>query len=410
MKPDTGVRRPLGDLADYVNGRAFKESEWSEQGLPIIRIAQLTNPAATPNYYCGEDIDPRHRVNNGDLLFSWSATLAVVKWSGGPAVLNQHIFRVTERPGVDRDFLHHLLVHSIPSLAEQSHGSTMKHIRKSVLDGFMVWVPAMPEQRRIAAILSSIDEAIDVTRAVISQLGKTREALIEELLRAGFGPRTTSRLESKDKAREGDWPLVRLGDVCNLQPGYAFKSADFAPRGIRLLRGSNVGVERIDWQPSKTVFYPESRIAEVSEYQLHANDVVLAMDRPFVSAGFKVARLSHDDSPALLLQRVGRFRDFRGVDPRYVWVVIRSSFVHQHLQVQQKGTDLPHISGSEIEACLIPLPPMGEQQRIADVIDAVDACLQRDLSLLGQLQVLKSALLSMLLSGGLRVTPDEAVA
>ena len=125
--------RTLNELASYHNGRAFKPNEWKEAGLPIIRIAQITNQDAPGNYFDGSDVDPRHFVDTGDLLFSWSATLAVRKWRGGPAVLNQHIFKVVERDGVSKDFLRYRIEHSIPALAESSHGSTMRHIRKGVL-------------------------------------------------------------------------------------------------------------------------------------------------------------------------------------------------------------------------------------------------------------------------------------
>ena len=132
------VQRTLAELAVYQNGRAFKPTDWTEIGLPIVRIAQITDPNAKPNHYDGEDIDNRHIIDNGDLLFSWSATLAVLKWNNGPAILNQHIFKVVENDGVCRDFLRHLLHHSLPALAERSHGSTMKHIRKGVLREHLV--------------------------------------------------------------------------------------------------------------------------------------------------------------------------------------------------------------------------------------------------------------------------------
>src|SRR5690606_27214574 len=92
-----------------------------------------------------------------------------------------------------------------------------------------------------------------------------------------------------------------------LQPGYAFKSSEFSNNGVRLLRGSNVGVDETFWDESQTRYWPTSRRNEFADYVLNEDDIVIAMDRPFIAAGFKVARLGADDLPALLLQRVGRF-------------------------------------------------------------------------------------------------------
>ena len=83
----------LGDVATYVNGYAFKPADWGSEGLPIIRIQDLTGNSYQANYFSGE-IDNRFRVYSGDILISWSASLGVFEWQGGDAVLNQHIFKV----------------------------------------------------------------------------------------------------------------------------------------------------------------------------------------------------------------------------------------------------------------------------------------------------------------------------
>ena len=105
--------KTLSQLATYHNGYPFKPIDWTDEGLPIVRIAQLTDPEAKPNYFGGCDIDERHLIDTGDLLFSWSATLKVLKWVQGPAVLNQHIFKVVEVEGVCRDVLSYLLEYSL---------------------------------------------------------------------------------------------------------------------------------------------------------------------------------------------------------------------------------------------------------------------------------------------------------
>lgn len=138
---------PFAELAEYVNGRAFKPTDWGNTGLPIIRIAQITNPNSETDYFDGK-VDERHLIDAGDLIFSWSATLAVMRWSKGPAVLNQHLFKVTPSPGVDKDWLQYRLEASIPDLADEAHGTTMKHIRKGALSSQTTLVPP---PRRAAA-------------------------------------------------------------------------------------------------------------------------------------------------------------------------------------------------------------------------------------------------------------------
>ena len=94
----------LGDIATYINGYAFKPSDWSTEGLPIIRIQDLTGSSYKTNKYNG-DYDKKYEVNNGDILISWSDSLGVFVWKNDKSVLNQHIFKVIfNKKVVDKDF------------------------------------------------------------------------------------------------------------------------------------------------------------------------------------------------------------------------------------------------------------------------------------------------------------------
>lgn len=146
----------LGNLASYINGRGFKPTEWTTQGLPIVRIANLNNPLAPYDYFSG-DIDVGHCLENGDILVSWSASLDVFVWTRGPAALNQHIFKVIPNENVvDRTFLFFVLKQALQGLSELVHGATMKHVTRPEFEGFVVQIPSNKEnQRRIAARLKS---------------------------------------------------------------------------------------------------------------------------------------------------------------------------------------------------------------------------------------------------------------
>jgi type I restriction enzyme S subunit len=206
-----------------------------------------------------------------------------------------------------------------------------------------------------------------------------------------------------------EWEVVPLGQLTELQPGFPFKSADFVASGDRLLRGSNVAVGSLDWSPSKTVCFPPNRRAEFTEFVLEDGDIIVAMDRPFISDGFKIARVTQHDLPALLLQRVGRFRKYQA-EREYVWALLHSEFVQGHLRVQQKGTDLPHISKGEVEGCVVPRPLRDEQARIGAILSELDSRMLAERACRTALAEAKAALMSVLLTGEVRMKPDEEAA
>jgi len=104
--PQGWVWAQLGDVAEYINGRAFKPSDWETSGRPIIRIQNLTSSTDTINRY-SQQVDEKFLIKDGDFLISWSATLGAFIYRGEDAVLNQHIFKV--KPFIDKLFLFYLV-------------------------------------------------------------------------------------------------------------------------------------------------------------------------------------------------------------------------------------------------------------------------------------------------------------
>ena len=190
----------LGDIATYVNGFAFKPSDWSNTGLPIIRIQDLTGNAYQANRYNGK-YDKKYEVNYGDILISWSASLGVYVWTGEKAVLNQHIFKVVfDKAEVDKSFFTHQVQNILENAASQAHGATMKHLTKPVFDALPFNLPPMNEQQRIAAVLDKLSDLIS--------LRKQQLAKLDELVKARF-------VEMFDER----YPLFKIGDKLNTTSG-----------------------------------------------------------------------------------------------------------------------------------------------------------------------------------------------
>ena len=122
----------LGDTGLYVNGIAFRPSDWGAAGRPVIRIQNLSGLSGDYNYTtreCAED----NLAKAGDLLVSWSATLDAFIWEGPEGAVNQHIFKVVPNfEAVTREFLYWLLKHEVRQLArsQHAHGLAMMHINR----------------------------------------------------------------------------------------------------------------------------------------------------------------------------------------------------------------------------------------------------------------------------------------
>jgi type I restriction enzyme S subunit len=173
------------------------------------------------------------------------------------------------------------------------------------------------------------------------------------------------------------WSAVTLGDVADVLVGYAYKSSDFTsdPSGTRLLRGVNIGQGFLDW--GRTAFWVSEGVAG-SRYHLAEGDVVLAMDRPWIEAGLKRARLRADDLPALLVQRVARLRGTPAVRTSFLHHLLATETFSLYLQGIVTGATVPHISQSQIEGFRFWLPPLSGQDSICEVLDSIDALIENN--------------------------------
>lgn len=171
------------------------------------------------------------------------------------------------------------------------------------------------------------------------------------------------------------WRTVRLGEVADLLVGFAFKSTGFLDAhsdGIRLVRGDNVQQGVIRWG-DKAKRWPREDLETLTRYELRLGDIILAMDRPIVGGGLKLASITEDDLPSFLVQRVCRVRGKADLaNTLYLRYVLAHPDFSGHIDRITTGSNIPHVSARDIAAYFFSLPPLDEQVRLATVISAYD--------------------------------------
>lgn len=177
----------IGNMFRLINGCAFKPEDWKPTGTPIIRIQNLNDQSAEFNY-SQLPVPERNRIETGDLLFAWSGTLGssfgARVWNGPPGVLNQHIFKVEmNEQQITLPFSLLVLARVEEDIAKKSHGfkASFVHVKKSDLVKIGLLLPSVPEQRRIASCLSSLDAVINAQTQKIDALKTHKIGLRQKL-------------------------------------------------------------------------------------------------------------------------------------------------------------------------------------------------------------------------------------
>jgi type I restriction enzyme, S subunit len=279
-------------------------------------------------------------------------------------------------------------------------------------------LPEPSEQKQIAKFLDhetgKIDALIEKQQALISLLQEKRQAVISHAVTKGLNPE--ARMKDSGVEWLGDvpehWEVVKCGHYLSILSGYAFPSAGFTEKSAtstRLLRGANVGVSKIKW--NEVVYWNRCSGDHLERFSMREGDIVLGMDRPVISEGVRVARVSKRDLPCLLLQRVICLRPCPKLNADFLFLTFTTEMFHAHFLPDTTGVSVPHISPEQVAEFRIALPSKPEQLEITKYIqrseELYSKLMDRALDQINLLQERRTALISAAVTGKIDVRDWE---
>ena len=200
-------RKSLYAMAQWVNGLAFREIQFSTTGKPVIKIAEIKGGISGQTKFTQQTFDESVRICSGDLLFSWSGqpetSIDAFWWRGPEGWLNQHVFRVTPINGVDSTFFFYLLRYLKPNfvaIARNKQTTGLGHVTKRDLENIEAALPDLSEQRAIADILGTLDDKIELNR----RMNETLEEMARALFKSWFVDFLPVRAKQRARTQTGD--------------------------------------------------------------------------------------------------------------------------------------------------------------------------------------------------------------
>jgi type I restriction enzyme, S subunit len=346
----------------------------------------------------------------GTVVFSRTATVGKATILGREMATSQDFANYVCGPRLWNKYLVHLLRFLQPEWKRLMAGSTHNTIYMPVFESLQALLPPLGEQKKIAAILSSVDEAIEATQAVIDQLQVVKRAMMTEFLTKGLPGRHAHYKETAIGEVPEDWHVVSLGDLIKKGPdnGLYKPQSDYGT-GTPIVRidAFNNG-DLLNGQGLRLVRVSDD---EVARFRLNKNDILIN----------RVNSLSHLAKTALVAEPLqdtvfesNMMRlavDASRACPSFIFRVVASPASKEFfLSRAKQAVAQASVNQQDVRALPVPLPSQREQDEIARLFDSVDERLKAVGDTAAGLLAAKAALMSVLLTGEVRVKPDEDAA
>ena len=352
----------LGDVATYINGYAFKPSDWSDNGLPIIRIQNLTGNDYETNYYSG-DYNKKYEVVNGDILISWSASLGVYEWKNEKALLNQHIFKVVfDKLPIDKSYFVHTVSYLLNDMLKETHGSTMKHITKPRFDNTAFPYPPLETQKQIADTLDKVTHTIDLCNAILEKL----DLLVKSRFVEMFGDIDLNPF---------NWEKAPMGNYMSLLTDFSANgSYEYLDSNVIMYDEPNYAlmVRTTDLEKNDFVtdvkYIDEKAYNILSKSKIYGNEIIM---NKIGSAG-KVYLMPVLNRPVSLGRNAFMFRFNEEINIVFLYHLLTSEYGTKEIQQHVRGAVTKTITKDAARSVRIIVPPIELQQQFAAFVEQTD--------------------------------------
>lgn len=413
-----------------------KSSEFASSGVPFFSAADIQNgrlSLANVRYISKElhsSLKKGHLKKDDVLLVTRGngcGSTALVDAQFENANINAQLVLIREGTEVNGRYLYYYLTHFY--LTGQMNGfvtgSAQPQMPIKSIKKIPIKFPSLPTQKKIAHILSTLDDKMELNRKMNQTLENMASAIFKSWF-VDFDPvhakaNCEDEAELENIAKElgmskaildlfpsefeeselgmipKGWEATELSQVCKIQSGYAFKSAWWQDTGIKVIKIKNIDGNRVNTSDCECV--SEEIATKNSNFKLSSGDLLIAMTGATVG---KVGVIYTSDEEYLLNQRVGRFQPIRYYD-EYVKIFASSSKFFESIQGQAQGSAQPNISAREIESVKI-VKPNDEIMKVFSLL--LNPFFSKILEHQGEIQTLektRDTLLPKLLSGEIEV-------
>lgn len=382
MKRNGWITKHLKDVAPLQRGFDLTKAELREGSVPVI---------SSSGFWAYHD---EAKVSGPGIVIGRYGTLGEVFFVQEDFWPHNTTLWVTDFCGNDPYFVNYL--YRSLDISKHSAKTGVPGLNRNDLHTLKIAVPPLPEQQKIAAILSTWDRAIELTEKLIAAKQKRKQALMQQLL--------TGKVRFKEFTKLGEWRVTKLGSVAvKVGSGITPRGGQstYLASGVPFIRSQNVLSGKLDL--TDIAYLSEEQHSQMENSQVQPLDVLLNITGASIGrcakvpAGFPTANVN---------QHVCIIRPKETLDPDYLSNLLNSWFGQKLVFQSQAGGNREGLNYEQIRSFKFVLPPIAEQRRLGELLAASDAEIEVLHRKVDRLKQQKRGLMQQLLTGKVRVNVD----
>ena len=390
--------KPIKDLGLVITGitPSTKEEHFWGGSIPFISPSDFNSLVyvnATERTVTEKGVGHGKLLPVNSILVTCIGSLGSISMNRVISTTNQQINSIIPNEKHNARFCYYLILHNIDLLRQHAGTTTIPIINKSTFEQIIVVAPPLPEQKKIASIITSVDDVIEKTEAQISKLQNLKKGMMTELLTKGIG--NTEFKDSSVGRIPKSWDVATYGDVVYANmPSITLR--DFQDYSPVIVRRRHNGIEIREVKKGKSIL--------VKQQYKAIPDTFLISKRQIYHGSCGIVPKDIGDQ-SIISKEYLALSTKTSLDVRFLNCFSHSEYFQKSIINTTYGIDEEKFVFKEKWWMkeLIPLPPLEEQQRICDTIYTVEECLKKKQYKLYQVKALKKALMNDLLTGKKRV-------
>lgn len=409
LVPNEWEIKKIGDIATVKRGaspRPISDKKWFDESSKIgwIRISDVTNSNKylnkTEQYLSEDGVKKSRPVFKGELIMSICASIGV------PIILNINacihdgfvVFSQLDQLNVTTEYLYYYISNIQNTFKGKGQTGTQANINTDLVNNTSVPLPPLKEQKRIAEILSTVDEHIDKLDKTIEDYQLLKKGMIKKLLAEGIGH--TEFKETEIGRIPKRWQIVKLGERAYIKARIGWRGLtanEYVESGPHLIAGKHIKGSRIIWEESDHISL--ERYNESPEIQLKINDVIMTKDGTIGRVGY----IDNLPEKATINGTMMLIRPESCFYPKYLYYYFQSNRFQKLVNEKVSGSSVPHIFQRDLVNLVVALPHEKEQEFIVNILTMLDERVDVLIQQRDDFKQLKKALMEKLFTGKIRV-------